>query len=511
MLLHHCFIRTTKKFGKKLAVIDHMTGTRLTYDRALIAALILANKFKKHEKGYIGILLPTSAGAVLSVLGTLISGRTPVMINYSTGAETNARFAQRRCNFKTIVTSRKLLEKVQCPEIPGMVFLEDIMAKVTILDKLFAALKGKLPFGLLSKIIAGASPEDISVILFTSGSEKEPKAVQLSHRNIISNIEGFSSALKLGSQERMLAVLPFFHVFGLTANFWTPIYHGMTMIAYANPLDFRTVSNIVKEEEATMVVGTPSFFWGYLQKSEPGDYKSVNLAVCGADKCPDKLRQAFKAKHDVDLLEGYGTTETSPVIATNIPATNRPGSVGKPIATIQVRIQNYETGTDCGAGEVGKILVKGESVMKGYLDDLEETSLRIRAGWYDTGDMGYLDKDGFLWHAGRLKRFVKIGGEMVSLVAVEEVLAKHLPEGCEYCVVELPDATKGAQLVAAVSQNVDRKAVVREMSRELPNIALPRQFVRLDELPKMGSGKVDFRGTAEAVRQALYETEEERR
>ncbi|MFQ5753095.1 MAG: AMP-binding protein, partial [bacterium] len=205
------------------------------------------------------------------------------------------------------------------------------------------------------------------------------------------------------------------------------------------------------------------------------------------------------------LYEGYGATETAPVIATNTPECNRAGSVGKPLPNVKVRIENYETGKECTSGEVGKILVKGDVVMKGYFDDLEETSMRFRSGWYDTGDMGYLDGDGYLWHAGRLKRFVKIGGEMVSLVRVENVLEKLLPQDAACCVVEIPEAIKGAKIVAAVTQKIDEKAVLKNMARQLPNIALPKQFVVVDELPEMGSGKIDFRTTTEMVRNLIQE------
>jgi acyl-[acyl-carrier-protein]-phospholipid O-acyltransferase/long-chain-fatty-acid--[acyl-carrier-protein] ligase len=205
-------------------------------------------------------------------------------------------------------------------------------------------------------------------------------------------------------------------------------------------------------------------------------------------------------KHNVTVLEGYGVTETSPVISVNLPDANKPGSTGRPIRNVKVRIENYETGEPCATGEIGKILVSGPCLMKGYFDDLEETSMRIRHGWYDTGDMGYLDEDGFLWHSGRLKRFVKIGGEMVSLVAVEEALGRVLPESIECCVVEIPDAAKGARILAAVTEKVDRKKILNKMSNDLPNIALPREFVVMDELPKMGSGKVNFRKVTEMVK-----------
>ncbi|MFQ5603979.1 MAG: AMP-binding protein [bacterium] len=500
MLLHHRFVYIAKKFSKKLAIIDRTTEKRISYSKALIAALILAKKFRKYKAGFIGIMIPTSAGAVLSSLAALFSGRTPVMINYSTGARENAEFAQKKCNFKTIITSKAFLEKIQCEPLPGMVFLEDLMNRVTTLDKLLAALKSKLPARLLLKLIHSGEENEDLVILFTSGSEKEPKAVQLSHRNIVSNIQGFSGAFGLSDRDCMLANLPYFHVFGLTTNLWTPLYHGMTLVTYANPLDFKIISAIVREEKPTMMVGTPTFFWGYLFKSKPGDFESIRLAVCGADKCPDALREGFLKKHKVTLLEGYGTTETSPVISTNVPEFNKPGSVGKVLPNVKVRIENYESGKECKPGEVGKILVKGDLVMKGYFDDLEETSLRFRSGWYDTGDMGYLDEDGFLWHAGRLKRFVKIGGEMVSLVKVEDVLGRLLPENASCCVVEIPEALKGAKIVAAVTRKIPEKEILNKMSEKLPNIALPKKFVVMEELPKMGSGKIDFRTTTEIVR-----------
>jgi acyl-[acyl-carrier-protein]-phospholipid O-acyltransferase/long-chain-fatty-acid--[acyl-carrier-protein] ligase len=240
-----------------------------------------------------------------------------------------------------------------------------------------------------------------------------------------------------------------------------------------------------------------------LHKSEPGDFRSLRLVFCGADKCPDALRTEFLEKHGITLYEGYGTTETSPVISVNTAGHNRPGSVGKVLPGVEVRIENYDSGQDCGPDETGRIMVKGDLVMTGYFGDLEETSMRIRHGWYDTGDMGFLDKDGYLWHAGRLKRFVKIGGEMVSLVRVENVLEGLLSEDVSCCLVEIPDATKGARIVAAVTREIDEKKVLGRLSESLPNIALPRQFVVIEELPKMGSGKIDFRSVTEMVRTTL--------
>jgi acyl-[acyl-carrier-protein]-phospholipid O-acyltransferase/long-chain-fatty-acid--[acyl-carrier-protein] ligase len=203
------------------------------------------------------------------------------------------------------------------------------------------------------------------------------------------------------------------------------------------------------------------------------------------------------------LLEAYGTTETSPAITVNTLEHNRPGSVGRPIEGVQVRLENYETGDPCGVGDIGKILVKGDNVMKGYFDDFEQTSLSIRHGWYDTGDMGFLDADGYLWHVGRLKRFLKVGGEMVSLIKVEDVLEHLLPPDVECCVVEVPDALRGARIVAALTQPIDEKATLKKMSEQLPNIAMPSRFVVVSEMPKTGSGKIDFRTITEKVRDII--------
>jgi len=499
MLLHQEFVRNAKRYSKKLAIKDKTTKSEVPYSRALIGALILSKKFEAYDKGYIGIMIPTSAGCALATVGALMSGRVPVMINYSTGAENNARYAQEKCDFKTIITSKALLEKIDCPLIEGMVLIEDIMKSVSTGDKLKAALRTKLPTGMLLNTIHKGDVDDNVAILFTSGSEKDPKVVQLTHRNIGSNIENFSEYEGITSDDVLLANLVFFHIFGLTVNLWLSFVKGMTMITYANPTEFQTISNIAREERPTLMVGTPSFFWGYLQKSEPGDFSSLRLMVAGADKCPDALREGYQKKHGVTLLEGYGATETSPVVSVNSLEFNRPGSIGKVIPNVEVRIEHLETGKECTAGEVGKILVKGDLVMKGYLNAPELNAEAIVDGWYNTGDMGFLDADGYLWHSGRFKRFVKIGGEMVSLVKVENVMEKYLPEGVNCCIVEIPDEIKGATIVAAVTKDINKVAILRKMGTELPNIAMPRQFFVIEELPMMGTGKIDFRSVTSLV------------
>jgi len=498
-MLHHQFIRTAKRLPDKTAIIDCNLNRELSYQQVLIAALILARRFRRLEQGRIGIMLPTSSAGALSIIGATLAGLAPVMINYSTGAEKNCRYAQRQCDFKAIVTTRGLLEKTGCPALPDMVFIEDVMGSLGRVEKAWAFLKSRLPTRLLCLLSGRRNPQAPAVVLFTSGSEKDPKVVQLTHSNIESNIAAFSDMMRIDDFDSLLSVLPYFHVFGLTVNLWTPLTRGMTAIDYANPLEFKTVAKIIREKKPEIVVGTPFFLDGYLRQSSPGSFASLRLVVSGADKCPETLRAAYREKHGIEIIEGYGTTETSPVISANPREANRPGSIGKPIPGTEVRIVNYDTGEPCRPGETGKILVRGQGVMPGYLNDTEETSLRLKGGWYDTGDLGYIDEDGYLWHQGRLKRFVKIGGEMVSLVAVEETLNDLTPAHVECCAVELPDARRGSRIVAVVTDRVDEQDTLKKLAGQLPNLALPKKFIVVPEFPRMGSGKTDFRTLTQLV------------
>jgi acyl-[acyl-carrier-protein]-phospholipid O-acyltransferase / long-chain-fatty-acid--[acyl-carrier-protein] ligase len=504
MNLVESFVRVAKEQGDRLAIVDRATGHRVTYKAALLRSLILSRKLDRYDPGFIGVMIPNSAGAILTVIASLMTGRVPVMINYSTGAARNCELAQRRLDFRTIITSRRLLEKIKCPEVDGMVFIEDIAASVSAAAKVAGAFRAGQSADRICRGFRPGSDDDNAVILFTSGSERTPKVVPLTHRNLLANIEGIHGALDFGPADLILGNLPFFHVFGLNTGLWLPLITGGTVVTVPSPLEYRAVCVAVREERITMVIGTPVFLAGYLQKSEPGDFHSVRLVITGADRCPESLRRGYWDQHHLALLEGYGTTETSPVISVNAPAHNRPGSVGRVLPNIEVRLEHWETGEPCPVGATGKILVKGPSVMNGYFDDFEATSMRLHRGWYDTQDMGYMDADGYLWHVGRLARFIKIGGEMVSLVQVEDALQRAVPPGVDGVVAEVADAARGSRVVAVVTEGVDEREVVRQMSGELAAIALPKQFVVIPELPKMPSGKIDYRSLTETVRELVH-------
>ena len=500
MLLHQMFIKSAKENGDKIAFVDRTTGKTVSYSNALIGSIILAKQFSRYQERYVGVMLPTSAGCGLTLTGLLMAGKIPVMINYATAAADNIKFAREKCQFNTVVTSKTLLKKIECPHFPGMIFLEDIMADISTLEKLSAALISKIPTSLLYKNFHQSEPSDTAVILFTSGSEKNPKAVQLTHNNLFSNVTATHQLIQASHNiESTLTILPYFHVFGLTVCLWLPIYGGQTIITYANPLEYKTVVDIIKQEKPQFMAATPAFYQGYLRTAKPGDLASLNLCIVGADKAPDSLRKAYQSDHGIVLYEGYGTTETSPVIAVNTPDANRPGSVGKILSGVDVKIIDMETGKPVAQSEEGKILVRGDLVMKGYYRDQQETELRIIDGWYDTGDIGLIDTDGFLWHKGRLRRFIKVGGEMVSLTMVESELEKLLPAGVECCALELPDKKKGASVAVAISGNVDQQAIKKALAKHLPAIAIPRKFIVLNELPKMPNGKIDFRCTAKLI------------
>jgi acyl-[acyl-carrier-protein]-phospholipid O-acyltransferase/long-chain-fatty-acid--[acyl-carrier-protein] ligase len=497
--LHYQLVHIAKQYERKLAVIDRTLGQRLTYGRTLAASLLLADKLKHFEDSFVGVMLPTSAIGGIATIALLIGGKIPVFVNYATGVQANVEFARKKCGFRTVLTAKALLERLKSPMLDGFVCVEDLLSSVTMLEKANAWLRTSRS---AERILSGFPEPDIekpAAVLFTAGSESEPKAVPLTHRNIIANLEALSRIYPFEPGDVMLASLPLFHVFGLTVNLWLPFRFGMTIVSYANSMDFKTICTIIREEQPTYLVGTPSLLRGYLHHSQPGDFTSLRLIVTGADKCPDLLREAYHEKHGLSVFEGYGTTETGPIISVNTPDRHRHGSVGFVLPNLALRVVRHDTAAECATGEIGRILVRGESVFSGYLNDVAATAQSIHNGWYDTGDMGYLDPDGFLWHVGRLRRFVKIGGEMVSLTRVEEVLARYLPADASCCAVPVPDAVKGNTIIAAVTRPIDQQGVLREMAKQLPALALPKRFVLLEDLPKMASGKTDVKRVGELL------------
>ncbi|MBN1619546.1 AMP-binding protein [candidate division WOR-3 bacterium] len=499
-MIHERFVINSKNNPSKTALRDMHSGKAVSFGKALTAVLILSKKFRKTEEVFTGVLLPTSQGCALTVVSLLASGKIPVMINYSTGAEKNILYAMEKCGFSRVITSKYFIDKIGCPQQKEMIFLEDIIKSISLKEKVFAGLKSKLPLRSILSELHSCSEDEPAVVLFTSGSEKEPKAIQLSHKNLLSNIQACAEALGIEKEDVFMNILPPFHVFGYNVNLVMPLVLGCTSLTYPNPLDYKTVVDIIRKEKPTLIAGSPYFLSNYSKHSQTGDFSSLKLVISGADKAQDWLLDEYFEKHGIKILEGYGTTETSPVISVNTPFENKKGSIGKPLKNLSVEIHDLDSGKKLGAGEKGKILVKGDSVMSGYFDDLEETSFRLRDGWYDTGDIGYTDSEGFLWHSGRLRRCVKIGGEMISLVAIENRIEQILGPENECCVVDIPDKKRGSKIVAVMSKETDTAGLRSKLSSVLPNVAIPKNFIVIPDLPKMGSGKNDFRKISDIVK-----------
>ena len=489
MQIQQKFVKTAKKQGKKVAIHDQILAKDFSYQQILIISLILSARFRKLDSTHIGILIPTSAGAILSILATFMAGKIPVMINYATGAENNCQYAQKKCQFTPIITSKKFLERRNIHHVPGMIFIEDYIGSITTVDKIIGLIKSLLPQLFIHK----GAIEDDALILLTTGSEKDPKAVRLSHKNLLHNISSSVEALQYTENDLFITLLPLFHVFGFTSTCILPLTLGCSIVTQPNPLDYKSIVESVKKYRATTLVGTPTFLAGYLNKSQPGDFSSIRIIVAGADKVNLSLRQQFMEKHKLEILEGYGTTETSPVLTVNRPDNNRPGSIGLPIDGISVKIVDVASHKELPPKQEGKIMVRGNSVMKGYLGDPTQTEQVLQNGWYDTGDMGMLDEDGFLWHLGRYRRFIKVGGEMISLVAIEKHLEEILPQGIQCCVVSRPNPSKGTEIIVAITRQVDTMEIKRMLAKRLPPLAIPKDFKYFAELPIMGSGKINFR------------------
>jgi len=499
MSLHEEIIRVAQDLKDHTAVIDSATGKNYSYKKMLISSFIFCDLINGYDDEFVGLMMPMSGGAFISLLAVLMSGKVPVMINYSTGAENNIAYARRRCGFKTVITSKKLCERLGVKEDDHMIFAEDIVASLTLFQKIKALVKAFSPL----RFAAKKDPGDIAVLLFTTGSEKEPKAVMLTHDSIMSNIEALRKLFYFGREDTFTGVLPLFHIYGLTTSFFLPLMSGSAVNTYANPLEYKFVADGIKNNGNTIITATPTFLRGYCQKSEPGDFKTLRIIMAGGDKLTRNIKDSYKSKHGVDVLEGYGTTETSPVISVNTFKNNKFGSIGQPLPDVEVKIIDIDTEQELPKGQEGKIYVKGRLVMKGYFGDMEETSLHIHNNWYDTGDIGLIDEDGYLWHKGRLKRFVKIGGEMVSLTAVENAVEKYIGEDYQCCAVEIPHITKGADIVVAVTKDVSDTEMKKNLGNELPPISIPKKFIYFDELPLMGNGKVNFRAVEDMCRNRM--------
>jgi acyl-[acyl-carrier-protein]-phospholipid O-acyltransferase/long-chain-fatty-acid--[acyl-carrier-protein] ligase len=484
------------------------TGAELNCGKTLVGSLLLSRWVRKNcaNDDMIGVMLPASVGGALANIAISLAGKVPVNLNFTAGRQ-EVKSAVQQCGIHTILTSRVFLSKAKIEEMPGMVFLEEVRKTFSPAQKMRALLTALLvPSSWLARRYRQRQkPDDLATVIFSSGSTGTPKGVMLSHRNILSNIEGICQIIQFNATDRIMGVLPFFHSFGFTATIWLPLLAGFAAIYHPNPMDAKTIGETVQKYKATLLISTPTFYTAYIRRCTAEEFASLRYAIAGAEKLRESVAQSFKEKFGLDLLEGYGCTELSPVVAVNVPDIsrngdrqigNKPGTVGHPIPGVTVKVIDQETGKPLNSDQQGLLLVKGPNCMLGYLGAPELTKEAMRDGWYVTGDIASVDQDGFIRITDRVSRFSKIGGEMVPHVRVEEAINSVLGS-VGSVVTAVPDKQKGEKLIAFHTQNsVTADEVWEKLSRsDLPNLWIPKKdnIYHVDSIPLLGSGKVDLK------------------
>jgi acyl-[acyl-carrier-protein]-phospholipid O-acyltransferase/long-chain-fatty-acid--[acyl-carrier-protein] ligase len=477
----------------------------------MLSSIFLARRLRKLWAGQemVGILLPPSVPGAYVNFAAVLCGKIPVNLNYTASNETLASCGA-QCKLETVITTQLLLDRLPVKPPGRTILIEDVAAKPGFGERLMALLFWALPPSLLERWLSGKRParlDDLAAIIFSSGSTGDPKGVMLTHFNIASNIAQMDQTFMLNRHDTLLGVLPFFHSFGFTVTIWLPAVLGVGVAYHPSPIDVEAVGTLVREYRVTFAISTPTFLQHYLRKISPEDFGSLQFVIVGAEKLPERVSLAFEDRFGVRPLEGYGCTECSPVVAVNTKDYRAPGfrqvgakrgRIGHPLPGITVRIVDPETRAELPFDTAGLLVVRGPNVMKGYLGKPEKTAEVLHDGWYTTGDIATLDEDGFLTITDRLSRFSKIGGEMVPHIKIEEKL--HEIAGLtemSFVVTGVPDGKKGERLVVVHTLSEEElKPVLEKLSQsDLPNLWIPRpnQFFYVEELPHLGSGKLDLR------------------
>ena len=441
----------------------------------------------------VGVMLPNVNGVVVTLFALIAKGRVPAILNYTAGAS-NILSTCRTATVKTVLTSRRFIEKAKLESVIAglgnevrIVYLDDLREKIGSGDRIAALLRSFLPAALQAP--DAGSGDDPAVILFTSGSEGAPKGVVLSHDNILSNLDQIRARVPFNPTDSLFNALPVFHSFGLVGGTLLPLLSGLKVTMYPSPLHYRIVPEMVYYSGATIMFGTDTFLSGYARVANPYDFFSMRMICAGAEKLRDETRRIWSERFGVRVLEGYGTTEMSPVVALNTPLYNKPGSIGRLLPGIDYRLEPVP-GIEDGA----RLHLSGPNLMRGYLKaDAPGRLQPPEDGWYDTGDIVTVDKDGFFTLVGRAKRFAKIAGEMVSLAAVEALAARAWPEA-HHAVVALPDPKKGERLVLLTTAPLPERAALAAAGQAAgaTELMLPRMIIPLDALPMLATGKTDY-------------------
>ena len=482
--------------GGNHEVAEDLERIPLSYNALITRSLIIGNALKNmtETNENIGLLLPNSSKTLCVLLGLSIHQRVPAMLNYSTGSAGMIAACQ-IANVKTVLSSRRFIDLAHLEneadllkEHVNIIYLEELAQQITTSDKLRGAWQNKTARSWYKNNADANAP---AVILFTSGSEGTPKGVVLSHANILSNHQQVAARINFNPKDVVLNFLPMFHSFGFTIGTLLPVLNGMKTFFYPTPLHFSIIPEIAYETSATIMFGTNTFLSAYGKKAHPYDFYNLRYVVAGAEKLQENTRELWQDKFGIRILEGYGATETSPVVSVNTPMDYKAGSVGRILPHINYRLEPVD-----GIEEAGRLHVQGPSIMLGYLLStsagvLQPTESIYGKGWYDTGDIVHVDDDGFLSIRGRSKRFAKVGGEMVSLTVVEQ-LAMKAWENANHAAISLPDIKKGEQIILITTQ---KQATVSELSKSSTGVTainLPKKILFIDAIPVMTTGKTDY-------------------
>ena len=486
-------IRAREVYGDK-EVLEDQDRKPLTYTGLIRAALVLGRKIAAMtEPGErVAMLLPTSMGMVVTYYGLLAHGRVPVMLNFTSG-ERNVKAAIQAAGAKKVLTAKRFVSQAKLDDLVAavetvaeVVWLDDVRKTIGLADKVYGLMAGMAP----RRFRVKTDPASPGVILFTSGSFGAPKGVVLSQTNLIANCRQVAQHIDLDPDWVMFNPMPTFHCLGLTGGVLLPLLEGMKAFQYPSPLHAKQIVELLPDVKPAIIFATDTFLNQWARVATPDDFDSLKFVVAGAEKVRDETHHMFNTRfHGLKLLEGYGATEAAPVVAVNHPDRNRPGTVGQILPGMEWRLEGIP-----GINEGGRLFLRGPNVMAGYLsaDDPERID-PLEGGWHDTGDIVDIDADGYITILGRVKRFAKIGGEMVSLTAVEGLADAVWPEN-RNAVVSVPDSRKGEKLILVTDRKDADVKRIAEWAREhgAPELAVPKKIVRVTEVPVLGTGKTDY-------------------
>jgi acyl-[acyl-carrier-protein]-phospholipid O-acyltransferase / long-chain-fatty-acid--[acyl-carrier-protein] ligase len=485
-------IAARARYGAKKPILEDQERNPLTYTGLIQASFALGRKIAgftaKGER--VGVMLPSSAGGVVTFFALHAFGRTPTMLNFTAGIR-NLKAACELAGVKTVLTSHRFIEQGKLHDlidalepIANVVYLEEVREKVGLADKLFAAAGGVMT----RQFRASSKPTDPGVILFTSGSFGAPRGVVLSQANLVANVQQIAAHIALDPDWVMFNPLPIFHCFGLTGGVLLPILTGMKAFQYPSPLHTKQIPPLIRDSQASILLATDTFVNQYARAAEPGELSGLKFVVCGAEKVREETHNLVAERFGpIPLLEGYGATEAAPVIAVNKPLDNRRGTVGGLLPGIETRLEPVE-----GIPGGGQLFVRGPNIMAGYLaaDGTIEAPVD---GWHDTGDVVSMSNDQWIKIQGRVKRFAKVGGEMVSLTAAEDIAVAVWPE-CRHAVIAVPDPRKGERLILLTDRREAEVDALLAHAKAIgaPELTVPRKILAVPEIPVLGTGKTDY-------------------